>query len=756
MGGALGTKTSQVLSIGVTGHLLLDSDERQHVAEHARSQLDSLFQDVGEVAKVHLVSGLAPGSDLVLTESLLAGCEAHGIACQLTAAIVDSPEDILHRWQERAEELGATITPYVVEQVSQKLRQLLLRADRQLRLMSPLGAPKRGYQQLSAMLAESCDVLVAVVRQSHPNQDGGTAETVDWWKDLEKVPSELRLGFARNQDLSQRRLIEINPALHSQSSRRHVLAELNDVRAHLRAGNPLTASDVAAHALLRYPDHSLLRYFYLLSLAQCGSTYRALRLYEQWAPATPAEPDEDWLALHGRLFKDLALLGQDRQNNLERAARHYAEAFAVTGGIFSAINAATMYALISREEEARSFATQVIERSLLEVPTNESETYYHHVSCAEAHAVLREWDACRMALRSANPLLRADLNARARTRNQLRELLRHVQGDPAILDELALPYVYLLPSVADCPSSMPADLIQILEGSPLYAIGTSANGVAEKVLKQLGGLGMRVHLLDKEIEDDSTIREGIERRVCLRGFREHETLWFEQMAQRHLYGLAAINARQLNVELRQLVQQGTGSSLAWDITSAPPSLPEVKAPAGREMLGLVFTDLVGFSKYSDEDVEIYFTKIVPELAVALEPWKDAILLQQTWGDAIHLVTRDAVSAAHASQAMLHTVRSLRGILSTPMRKLEMRVGAHFAPAYVGIDAISSTPTWFGSQLSLTARVEPVTPPGMTYVTEQFAAELAITAPDQFLLEYAGEVQLAKKHGEFRLYSLNSV
>jgi len=42
---------------------------------------------------------------------------------------------------------------------------------------------------------------------------------------------------------------------------------------------------------------------------------------------------------------------------------------------------------------------------------------------------------------------------------------------------------------------------------------------------------------------------------------------------------------------------------------------------------------------------------------------------------------------------------------------------------------------------------------MIFVTEAFAARLALEAPERFAAEYAGEVELAKRFGKYRLFSL---
>jgi hypothetical protein len=50
-------------------------------------------------------------------------------------------------------------------------------------------------------------------------------------------------------------------------------------------------------------------------------------------------------------------------------------------------------------------------------------------------------------------------------------------------------------------------------------------------------------------------------------------------------------------------------------------------------------------------------------------------------------------------------------------------------------------------------MEPRTPPGLVYVSEEFAAHLTLEAPSRYRCEYAGEQELAKGYGPLRMYHL---
>ena len=84
----------------------------------------------------------------------------------------------------------------------------------------------------------------------------------------------------------------------------------------------------------------------------------------------------------------------------------------------------------------------------------------------------------------------------------------------------------------------------------------------------------------------------------------------------------------------------------------------------------------------------------------------------------------------------------------------MRFGIHFGPVYSVPDPVTGRDTIFGTEVTRTARVEPVAPTGDVYATHQFAAMLALTGSDAFVLGYVGTVKLAKGYGELKMFRLS--
>ena len=541
------------------------------------------------------------------------------------------------------------------------------------------------------------------------------------------------------------------------------------IRTQLSGGNALGANDLAAKALEAGADSPAVRYLFLRSLAESGGARLALSRYEELAPPAEAR-NEDWLALPGRLHKDLAFSGVQPDENLRRAARAYGDAHAHSGGAFSAVNAAAMHFLLGEQADAERFAQRALDALPPATPDHVVEQYYGHATRAEAMVILGKQEAARAALRAADPLIRDDLTTRSRTRAQLRRLCRHAVGGEDLAAELAMPMAWVAQLREDIgrAAAIDEDLGRQLHGSPCYA-AEPESPEALQALNRLVETGARLHLVVTEqperiaaqwverfgsdVADGwSALTERVTRLSVVSGFLPVEASWRARQAMRLVHGLARQAADSLGVEVHGLSLHRTPDGSRWT-DGQRVSPPQVRVAEQRRMVGLMFTDMVNFSRLTDSEVRVDWTEIVPKLAACIDRAGERVLLKQTWGDALHLVTEDARTAAELSLRLIDVARAIRRDLSGRLADLQIRVGAHYAPAFAGHDAVQDVPTFYGTPLSFAARVEPVTPPGTVYVTESFAAELMIEAGTQFLLEYAGEVELAKRFGSFRLFSL---
>jgi adenylate cyclase len=132
---------------------------------------------------------------------------------------------------------------------------------------------------------------------------------------------------------------------------------------------------------------------------------------------------------------------------------------------------------------------------------------------------------------------------------------------------------------------------------------------------------------------------------------------------------------------------------------------------------------------------------------------DAVCSRNTWGDALYAVITDTAEAADIALEIIETLKGVRVSDPASGEPEGMRIGLHFGPVYQAVDPVTGIDNFYGSEVTLTARIEPKVIPGEIYTTQAFAAMLAVTQPDRFASRYVGRVELAKGYGEAPIYQL---
>ena len=254
-----------------------------------------------------------------------------------------------------------------------------------------------------------------------------------------------------------------------------------------------------------------------------------------------------------------------------------------------------------------------------------------------------------------------------------------------------------------------------------------------------------------------------------------------------MQGLALTRAAQMGVDAIALVVQDTtqpptSSNLAtfvstWRKTgrelrvielaairagvhlTAPPLAAPLKQPPQprpeRTVRSMLFADVAGFSGLPEPHLPAFFIKF---LALVEEELKTTpTLFQNTWGDGLYLVFDDVVSCARCAWRLLQRLEhfdfAALGLKLNEDKQPGVRIGLHTGPVFEGHDAIIGRNNYFGSHVSRAARIEPVTAPGCAFVSEQFAAALAVSPNHGFECEYIGLQPLAKAYDVCPLYRL---
>jgi class 3 adenylate cyclase len=176
----------------------------------------------------------------------------------------------------------------------------------------------------------------------------------------------------------------------------------------------------------------------------------------------------------------------------------------------------------------------------------------------------------------------------------------------------------------------------------------------------------------------------------------------------------------------------------------------------KELRAVIFGDVMGFSKLSDSQIPTFVHKVMGCLAQAIDQIdidadERSVLMANTWGDGLFIVCKDVVSAARCAINMQEAISALDLSADGFDDQAKLRLGVHFGPVYEFIDPVTKVMNFFGAHVNRTARIEPIAPPGEVYVTEEFAAQLALEQSSEFETVYVGQMPMAKNYGQLRMY-----
>lgn len=566
-----------------------------------------------------------------------------------------------------------------------------------------------------------------------------------------------------------------------------------EIETALRVGGYFRAYDLATSALESDPDNLDLHYVAILALARTGANRHArARLSAILEPnptgpakAVPAQLVEDLAAMDARLAKNLALdeTGQTRRALAAESARRYEAAFAIKGGHFPAINAATMWLLADESEKSRAMA----HRALDDI-RHAAGGYWPLASAAEAHLLLGELPEARRGLAAAMASTTTDLADKAVTRRQMALVCEKLGLSwPSIDVPLSSVIIHFCgDDIGESSSRAASDLShridQLISDQPVaLAFGAIRNGIELLIAEKLLAFGVDVQLVLPT--DPGTLGDtiGDDRRrleTCIGNLRSPALVMSSNgqtssalfaHSGRCAMGLAVKRADALLMDARQIAVRCEDQDAGRDavdlvdgwrrldrqqtVIAAPTAKPRpirTSSVPRYETKAFVFCDIKGFSKIPEQAMPAFVTMVLGGLGEEIDRFRLEVEYKETAGDGIYLVFRDVAAAADCALAL---VARLNDLPPGPLSQLGVRVSAHVGAAFAAIDPVTGFRKFFGTEVIRAARIEPITPVGECYVTEQFASIIALEAAHRFNCDYAGILESAKGYGAFRMYSL---
>ena len=570
----------------------------------------------------------------------------------------------------------------------------------------------------------------------------------------------------------------------------------------LDSGDMFALFERTREAIELYPDDPDARYLQALAMARLGDPDAALRLYERNRVEQIAT--EDAAALKGRLLKDLAVraTGTQQVDLFRQSSQAYRLAHQLTGGYFSGINAATTSFLAGDEGEACELAAAIARRSDIKRPSD----YFAAASGAEAMLICGEVEKATALYAEARRRPDASPGVIASTARQVGLIASRLSiSDDQHLALLAsirpTPVIHytghMLPAGWQVEQELADAICSILsEFEVLIAYGSLACGsdmlVAEAVLARGGEL----HIVLPFAEDDflkTSVTVGGEgwsdRYAAVREAASSITFATqmryvdddEQFAycSKLMMGLARLRARIMYTDVFQLAVwdgapptgiAGTASDCAeWArqggitrVVSVAPNRPMLNSIAvaerrdrpRRALRSMLFADFAGFSRLEEDYVPQFLEAVMGRIAIVLDRHPEAVLSRNSWGDAIYVVITSPEEAAEIAleiqseldPALLHEA-GLPG-------EGGMRMSLHFGPIFEHFDGVQGARTFYGTEVTVAARIEPRVPVGAIYTTQPFAAMFDHDRTD-FHFEYVGKMDLAKNYGVRTLYRLSA-
>lgn len=576
-------------------------------------------------------------------------------------------------------------------------------------------------------------------------------------------------------------------------------AAITEAADALEAGDLLLAFDRATQHLQHFPDNETLMHLGVLALARAGATEEAARCFADWG--LEASGDGHVRALAARLAKDRALkrAGTERRAALAEAAAAYQRIYAASPDTYQAINWASLAFLSGAVAEAKEVAATV----LTDPAITRGDDYWSLATRAEAQLLLGRLQAARADLQAAAAQADGGTGARSTTRRQLRLILAEAGIGKTEISEFLAP-------LAQPVTLYFRDAIAAGNGWGAFADAVFLNAVRVRLARAIneivpgaifGSLGTPAEILFAEVALSTGAELHLVLPVPLETFAERFIApagpdWLSRFdncrrqasrvvsvsddadvddpalagnAVSTAMGLALLRAEHIDGAAVQIVLNGERSgreapghdawhrggrqSVVWPLQSDVVTSGAAEQSSARQCYAFVFGDLPGFSRLPERYLPVFWDTIMAEIGSVVAAWSNAVVLKNTWGDAVHLVVSDVRAAAEICVAVQARLAAVEANILGRSEPASMRIGAHYGPAFAGWDPVRDQPTYYGRALSRAARIEPITPPGRVYVTEAFAAALLLEHGNAFACTYVGQVPLAKGYGTFRMYDL---
>ena len=250
-------------------------------------------------------------------------------------------------------------------------------------------------------------------------------------------------------------------------------------------------------------------------------------------------------------------------------------------------------------------------------------------------------------------------------------------------------------------------------------------------------------------------------------------------------GLAALQANSLTLDLHAVtVWDGKGGDSLGGTASivsdwrrrnldvhviAPPAIAGAPAasaaPAAKggpqpdvrqEIKAVVYAELLNYRRITEAKLPLYIREFKGRVAQLLADLKIKPAVAEIWGGTHHLLFDDLEAAARFAVGFRDLVQATDwGKLGLPP-DLGVTIALHAGPVFVFEDAVQARQTCIGAHVTRTARINPVTPRGQIYASQEFAALCGAEGITVIGFEFLGRVHTTRLFEDAPLYRVDRI
>ena len=172
---------------------------------------------------------------------------------------------------------------------------------------------------------------------------------------------------------------------------------------------------------------------------------------------------------------------------------------------------------------------------------------------------------------------------------------------------------------------------------------------------------------------------------------------------------------------------------------------------------ILFADVKGYSSLSDAGMKIFHEKVLSTLSTSLNDLD--LRDRNTWGDGIVFIG-DRIGEVCEAALLLRDKFKQINWKKLGIPKLDIRISIHHGEYLEGVDPFTGRTTFCGKTVVTAARIEPVTPPGVVWITDAAATMLSqhmeSNEDDYFAVDRIGKIELPKGYGSLSISALRRI